>query len=151
MFLCNDHYHNNSIYWYIWTLLYRIHLGIYIRSDGDIVVQANSMSIIGSSAWEVPPINKLGKVHVVMTYIYPVDMSNQGPYEMMVVASHERTFLKVELRGSFTTSITFNGHEYKRDHIIEIWLNKHQVAQVCQRIPCFSFPKQLIPLFCVPL
>ena len=81
--------------------------GIYIRFDGDI------KSTIGSSTWEVPPINKLGKVHVVVTYLYPLDMANQGPYHVVVVASRDRTLLTLDLQGLFTTSITFNARQYK--------------------------------------
>ena len=94
------------------------------------MVQANSMSVIGSSAWEVPPISKLGRVYVVMTYMYPSAIQDQGPYEIMVVATEDGTLVEVQLKGPLTYRLTFNGTVYRSGQIIHIELNKYQTAQV---------------------
>ena len=104
--------------------------GISIEADGDIVVQANSMSAIGSSSWEVPPTNKLGRIHVILTYVYPLDIVSQGPYQIMIVASEDQTKVKVELKGPWPFILSFNRTIYRPGDTIDIELNKYQVAQV---------------------
>lgn len=110
--------------------LHQSKTGISIISDGEIVVQANSASTIGSDSWEVPPANKLGRVHVIMTYVYPYDRTDQGPYQMMIVAAEEATIVTVELKGSSQYWVTVKEDTYHRGEKIELELNKYEVVQV---------------------
>ncbi|KAK2155892.1 hypothetical protein LSH36_228g04003 [Paralvinella palmiformis] len=108
--------------------------GIRIRSDDDIVVQAISLSAFGTSSWEVPPIEKLGRIHVLMTPVYATVPTNQGSYQILVVAPSAGTTVEVELNGPWDYRVEFDGINYNNSDMIYIELRQYQVAQIqCQQ------------------
>ena len=112
------------------TLYFSPMTGIRIRSDDDIVVQAISLSAFGTSSWEVPPIEKLGRIHVLMTPVYATVPTNQGSYQILVVAPSAGTTVEVELNGPWDYRVEFDGINYNNSDMIYIELRQYQVAQV---------------------
>ena len=65
-----------------------------------------------------------------MTYVYKTIEENQGPYEMIVVASERDTLVSIQLKGASAYHLTFNGITYSQGDNMEITLDRYEVAQV---------------------